>query len=191
MLQNEGIWTLALLKGQETRTNIGAVKLGLGFSADGSGDEKVVVAVVLIQRGFRGQLNIVGHGEVGQHDAPWDAVMARTARPRSVAVTFDEGDKAEGRNVRPDHNELPTVAFFQGLQVHALVFSNGSREGDRGLEVTVLSNCSLEMNPGIPIGKVQPDGHGTVGESNRIGRVPFVDFLGSSLSKEFDVVGAT
>ncbi len=47
-LQNKGILTFVFLEGQETRTNIEAVKLGLGFSTDGGGDEKVVVAVVLV-----------------------------------------------------------------------------------------------------------------------------------------------
>ncbi len=90
-------------------------KLGLGFGANGSGNEKVVVTVVLIQRRLRGQLNVIGHNEIRQHDAPRDAVMARTARPRPVAVALHEGDKAESRNLRPDHNELPLVAFFQSL----------------------------------------------------------------------------
>ncbi len=58
---------------------------------------------------------MIGHNEIRQHDAPRDAVMARTARPRPVAIALDEGDKAESRNIRPDHNELPTVAFFQSL----------------------------------------------------------------------------
>jgi hypothetical protein len=107
--------TFVLLKGKGSRTYIGIDKLGLGFSANGGGDEKIIVAIVLIQRRLRRQLNVVGHNEIRQHDAPWDAVMARTARPRLVAVAFDEGDKAESRNVRPDHNELPTVAFFQSL----------------------------------------------------------------------------
>jgi hypothetical protein len=115
ILLDEEVLTLVLLRGEGTRANIGIVKLGLGFSADGSGDKKVVVAIVLIQRRLRGQLNVVGHSEIWQHDAPWDAVMAQTVRPRLVAIAFDEGDKAEGRNVRPDHNELSTVAFFQGL----------------------------------------------------------------------------
>jgi hypothetical protein len=47
-LQNKGNLAFVFLGGQETRTSMEAVKLGLGFSTDGSGDEKVVVAVVLV-----------------------------------------------------------------------------------------------------------------------------------------------
>jgi hypothetical protein len=47
-LQNIRILAFIFLEGQETRTNMEAVKLGLGFSTDGSGDKKVVIAIVLI-----------------------------------------------------------------------------------------------------------------------------------------------
>ncbi len=95
----------------QTRTN----KLGLRFSANGCGNKKVVIAVVLVQLGLRWQLNVVGHNEVRQHNAPRDAVMAGAACPRLVALALNEGDQAESRNVRSYHHERPAVAFFHSL----------------------------------------------------------------------------
>ncbi len=54
----------------------------------------------------------------------------------------------------------------------------------------MLAHCPLKVNPGVSVGKVEFYWHCAKGEGNWIGRISFIYFSCSCLSKEIDIVSA-